>query len=75
MDEEYLLSSPANEGQLHHAIKETGESGHFTIDVIDQDGEKFVVLPDSVLEQCGVGDSLKLWIEKGCIKLKALDKQ
>jgi len=43
------------------------------VEVIEQDGEKFVVLPDGVLEQCGIDDAVDISVKKGCIVLKAVD--
>ena len=40
------------------------------VEVIEQDGEKFVVLPDSALERCGIGDVAGISVEGGCIVLK-----
>jgi len=40
------------------------------VEVIEQDGDKFVVLPDVVLEQCGIGDVADISVENGCIVLK-----
>jgi len=44
------------------------------VDVIELDGEKFVILPDSVLEQCRVGDVVDMSVEDNYIVLKAMDK-
>ena len=89
MDEtEYLLNSPKNTERLNDSIKELhgvwkdfpsienirhvkGEA--MQLDVIEKDGEKFVILPDSVLEKCGVGDIIDMSVENGCIVLKPVD--
>jgi len=45
------------------------------VEVIEQDGEKFVVLPEDVLEQCGIDDAADISVENGCIVLKAEGKE
>ncbi len=45
------------------------------VEVIEQDGEKFVVLPEDVLEQCGIGDVADISVENDCIMLKAADRK
>ena len=49
------------------------ETEHLKVDVIEKDGEKFVILPDDVLEQCGVNDVVDMSVENDCIFLKAID--
>ena len=45
------------------------------VEVIEQDGEKFVVLPEDVLEQCGIDDVVDISVENDCIVLKYEDKE
>jgi hypothetical protein len=45
------------------------------VEVIEQDGENFVIIPDGVLEQCGINDVVDISVEKGCIVLKSEDKE
>ncbi|WP_157753576.1 hypothetical protein [Ghiorsea bivora] len=45
------------------------------LEVIEQDGEKYVVLPDEVLEQCGVGGIVDISVENGCVVLKTVDNK
>jgi len=45
------------------------------VEVIEQDGEKFVVLPEDVLEQCGMGDVVDISVKKNRIVLTAVDEE
>jgi len=45
------------------------------VKVIEQDGEKFVALPDSVLELCEIVDVADISVENGCIVLKVVDRK
>ena len=71
MDEtEYLLSSPANAENLRQSMQELEESRGLRLKVIKQDGEKFVVFPDGLLEQCGIGDVVDMSVENNQIIIK-----
>jgi len=45
------------------------------VDVIEVDGEKIVVIPEDILEQCGIGDVADISVEKDCVVLKAVDRK
>ncbi len=42
------------------------------VEVIEQDDEKFVVLPEDVLKQCEISDVVDISVENDCIMLKAV---
>ncbi len=76
MDEmEYLLSSPENAKRLHQSMQELEESRGLRPKVIEQDGEKFVVFPDGVLEQCGIGDVVDISVKDHCIVIRAVGNE
>jgi len=51
-------------------MQELEESRGLRLKVIEQDGEKFVIFPDGVLEQCGEGDVVDISVKDHCIVLK-----
>ncbi len=40
------------------------------VEVIEDDGDKVIILPDGVLEQCNIGDTLDISVESN-----AMDKE
>jgi len=57
---------------LEEIRQEEVKSRGLRLKVIEQDGEKFVIFPDGVLEQCGIGDVVDISVEKNSIILKAV---
>jgi len=45
------------------------------VDVIEKDGEKFVVIPDDVLEECKIEDVLDISVENHHIVIKSVISQ
>ena len=73
MDEtEYLLNAPVNAENLRQFMQELEKSRGLRLKVIEQDGEKFVIFPDGVLEQCGVDDVVDISVKDHRIVLKAV---
>ena len=71
MDEmEYLLNAPENEENLRQSMQKLEESRGLRLKVIEQDGEKFVIFPDGVLEQCRIGDVVDMSVENHFIVFK-----
>ena len=58
---------------LEDIRQEEVKSSRLRLKVIEQDGEKFVIFPDGVLEQCGIGDVVDISVKNHCIVLKAVD--
>ncbi|MDQ6978234.1 MAG: hypothetical protein Q9M75_08975 [Ghiorsea sp.] len=57
---------------LEDIRQEEVKSSRLRLKVIEQDGEKFVIFPDGVLEQCGIGDIVDISVKGQCIVLKAV---
>ncbi len=45
------------------------------VEVIEQDGEKFVIIPDNVLGECNIKDVLDISVENNYIVLKPVVSQ